>query len=243
MFEDDSFPTQKDALAIDCANLLGAMELEVEEADDEVLEDESSLMLPDDNEKIQLPDEWIYDLQAKNQSFLDKDIDSNSSELLQQDKQALRNENSQLTEKHNDSVEDLAWTQPSDEVLERHQVDDSKEKTKKLNKKQQWGPMIPLRRSSRRVDDGKKVMECAQEFKRKWYLEDNAGISKKPPKPHPVSKNLLLSVAKDIGIDVEDGHPILDKMVQLYFARMGDMLSEGSHAGCSSKAVKSSLGS
>ena len=83
MFEDDSFPTQKDALAIYCANLLGAMELEVEDADDQVLEDESSLMLPDDNEKIQLPDEWIYDLQAKNQSFLDKDIDSNSSELLQ----------------------------------------------------------------------------------------------------------------------------------------------------------------
>jgi len=137
------------------------MELEVEEADDEVLEDESSLMLQDDNEKIQLPDEWIYDLQAKNQSFLDKDIDSNSSELLQQDKQALRNENSQLTEKHNDSGEDLAWTQPSDEVLERHQVDDNREKTKMLNKKQQWGPMIPLRRSSRRVDDGKKVMECA----------------------------------------------------------------------------------
>jgi len=82
LFEDDSFPTQKDALAIYCANLLGAMELEVEDADDQVLEDEISLMLHDDNERIQLPDEWIYDLQAKNPSFLDKDIDSNSSELL-----------------------------------------------------------------------------------------------------------------------------------------------------------------
>ena len=50
-------------------------------------------------------------------------------------------------------------------------------------------------------------------------------------------------MAKDIGIDVEDGHPILDKMVQLDFARMGDMLSKGSHVGCSSKAVTSSLGS
>jgi len=49
-------------------------------------------------------------------------------------------------------------------------------------------------------------------------------------------------VAKDIGIDVEDGHPILDKMAQLDFARMGDMLSKGSHVGCSSKAVTSSLG-
>ena len=50
-------------------------------------------------------------------------------------------------------------------------------------------------------------------------------------------------MAKDIGIDVEDGHPILDKMVQLDFARMGDMLSKGSHVGCSSRAVTSSLGS
>ena len=137
------------------------MELEVEGADDEVLEDESSLMLQDDNEKIQLPDEWIYDLQAKNQSFLDKDIDSNSSELLQQDKQDFWNESSQMTEKYNDSEEDFVWTQPSDEVLERLQTDDNREKTKLINKKQQWGPVIPLRRSSRRVDDGKKVMECA----------------------------------------------------------------------------------
>jgi len=46
-------------------------------------------------------------------------------------------------------------------VLERLQADDNREKTKMLNKKQQWGLVIPLRRSSRRVDDGKKVMECA----------------------------------------------------------------------------------
>ena len=72
LFEDDSFPTQKDALAIDCANLLGATELEVEDADDEVLEDESSLMLYDDNEKIQLPDEWIYDLKQRTQVFWTK---------------------------------------------------------------------------------------------------------------------------------------------------------------------------
>jgi len=82
LFEDDSVTTQKDDLAIDCANLLEVMELEVEDGEDEALEDESSLMLHDDKETIQLPDEWIYDLQAKNPSFLDKDIDSNSSELL-----------------------------------------------------------------------------------------------------------------------------------------------------------------
>ena len=175
--------------------------------------------------------------------MLDKDIDNNSSELLQQDKQDFRVENSQMTEKNNDSEEGLVWTQPSDEVFERILADDNRDKAKLFNQNQKWGPVMPLRRSSRRVDDGKKVMECAQEFKRKWYLEDNAGISKKPTKPHPVSKNLLLSVAKDIGIDIEDGHPVLDKMVQLDLDRMGEMFSKGSHASCSSKADTSSLGS
>jgi len=50
-------------------------------------------------------------------------------------------------------------------------------------------------------------------------------------------------VAKDIGIDIEDGHPVLDKMVQLDLDRMGEMFSKGSHASCSSKAATSSLGS
>jgi len=86
------------------------MELEVEDADDEVLEDESSLMLHDDNKKIQLPDEWIYDLQAKNTSLLDKNIDNNSSELVQQDKQVFMVEKSQMAGKNNDSEEDLVWT-------------------------------------------------------------------------------------------------------------------------------------
>lgn len=48
-------------------------------------------------------------------------------------------------------------------------------------------------------------------------------------------------MAKDIGIDVEDGHPILDKMVELDSARIGDMISKCSHVGCSSKAVEASL--
>ena len=48
------------------------MELEGEDAEDEILEDNSSMILQDDNEKTQLSDEWIYDLQLKNQSFLVK---------------------------------------------------------------------------------------------------------------------------------------------------------------------------
>ena len=66
-----------------------------------------------------------------------------------------------MTKKNNDSEEGLVWTQPSDEVFERILADDNREKAKLFNQKQKWGPMMPLRRSSRRVDDGKKVMECA----------------------------------------------------------------------------------
>jgi len=67
--------------------------------------------------------------------------------------------------------------------------------------KQQCGPVIPSRRSSRLIDSGKTVLENAQDFKRKWNLEDNAGISKNPSKTHVVFKKLLISMAKDIALE------------------------------------------
>lgn len=84
-------------------------------------------------------------------------------------------------------------------------------------------------------------MENAQDFKRKWNLEDNAGISKNPSKSHVVSKKLLISMSKDIGIGIEDGNPILDKMVDLDSIRIADMQAKCSHSGCSSNTLHTRL--
>jgi hypothetical protein len=48
---------------------------------------------------------------------------------------------------------------------------------------------------------------------------------------------LLLSVAKEVGIDVEDGNPILDRMVELDSSRLADMNARCSKTGCSSRSV------
>jgi hypothetical protein len=41
------------------------VELEEEEMEDEGLEDSMMILLQDDNEQVQLLDEWVYDLQHK----------------------------------------------------------------------------------------------------------------------------------------------------------------------------------
>jgi hypothetical protein len=63
-------------------------------------------------------------------------------------------------------------------------------------------------------------MANAQDFKRKWNLEDDKGITNKTSKIPSISKDLLNSVAKDIGVLVEDGSPIMDKMVELDNSRI-----------------------
>jgi uncharacterized protein (UPF0548 family) len=120
----------------------------------------------------------------------------------------------------------------------KHKPESYLEKTKKTNKKIQWGPVIPLRRSTRHVDNGKDVLENAQDFKRKWNLEDNAGINKKSSKTLAISENLLLSVAKDIGIGIEDGNPILQKMVELDSNRVIYMEAKCSHQDCVGKNLE-----
>jgi hypothetical protein len=67
----------------------------------------------------------------------------------------------------------------------------TKEKAKKNTKQQKWGPVLPTRRSNSHIDNGKSVMAKAQEFKRKWNLEDNSGITQKAPKTHRFLKSFL----------------------------------------------------
>jgi hypothetical protein len=126
----------------------------------------------------------------------------------------------------------LPNTQPNVEVVEIQRQQEGQAKPKKTSTKQQWGPTIPIRRSSRLIDNGKTVEANAQDFKRKWNLEENKGISHTANKIPSVSKSLLISVAKDIGIEVEDGNPILDKMIDLDNSRVSDSTVACKHKNC-----------
>lgn len=70
----------------------------------------------------------------------------------------------------------------------------------KRSKQKQWGPILPLRRSSKNLDTGKTMLEKAQEAKRKWNLENKAGNTK-------ISKTLLVNVANEIDVEILDGNP------------------------------------
>jgi len=220
------------------------MELEGEDVEEEILDEEMEKMLQEDNEKTQLPGEWIYDLELKNQSHLSVVAKAKSCSAVGQQEflQQPPSDNQLLSEKGKEVEVDISWSQPTAEDKERHQPVTFLEKAKKATKKQDWGPVIPTRRSSRIMDNGKTVTENAQEFKRKWSLEDNTGKTKKSTKLHVVSKHLLLSVAKEVGIDVEDGNPILDRMVELDSSRLADMNARCSKTGCSSRSVDTEAG-
>jgi uncharacterized protein (UPF0548 family) len=65
-------------------------------------------------------------------------------------------------------------------------------KTRKKSGKQQWGPNVPVRRSSRNLGTGRNMVGKAMEAKRKWNLEDKAGITNKSKS----SKSHLLSICQ-----------------------------------------------
>lgn len=66
-------------------------------------------------------------------------------------------------------------TQPSQVQIEAATGEQELQKKGAANKKAKWGPVLPLRRSTRHLEDGKTMMDKAQEAKRKWNLDDNTG--------------------------------------------------------------------
>lgn len=131
-----------------------------------------------------------------------------------------------------DNADNFSSSFPELRRLDNQKIMEEKGKSKKVEKKQKWGPVIPTRRSSRLVDNGKAMVANAQDFKRKWNLEDNKGINHKTHNIPSISKNLLVSVAKDIGVVVEDGNPILDNLVELDNSRMADNIARCKHVSC-----------
>lgn len=90
--------------------------------------------------------------------------------------------------------------------------------------------MIPQRRSQRHIGDDRTMTQKAQDLKRKLSLEDNKGIK-------TISTSSLLSMATEIGLEVEDGNPqssaLLDSILALEKTRNEAGSSSCNHASCS----------
>lgn len=96
--------------------------------------------------------------------------------------------------------EEICSTQPSAEIAEKAQF---LKKGKKV-----WGPDIPTRRSKRGTDDGRTMLEKAQDLKRKHALEVKGGM-KQTSKPISI-KDSLITIAAEFGIISKDGNPFYD---------------------------------
>lgn len=200
---------------MECINLLKAMELNEEEDVVDLIDVDEIQISQEDEETVNLPEEWIFYIQDKRQSLLGE----YSNEILsdKKDQAPYKNDDqgsSSVLSLETGGEEEETSTQPTTEDVEKLKQDDGLSKTNRGNSKNQWGPSVPLRRSSRLVDDGRIMMDKAQDSKRKWNLDDNPGINSKSQSY--VSVVLLQSVAKDIGIAGLDGNPkVLDNMISL----------------------------
>ena len=81
---------------------------------------------------------------------------------------------------------------------------------KKRVEKKKYGPIEVERRSTRGNNDGRSVLEKAQEIKRKWYEGDAKGTK---PTHTSISSSDLSNVANAIGIYNKDGSPVRETHV------------------------------
>lgn len=183
---DEIFTTEQDRER-ECVNLLKVMELEegqVEVTIEEPLVFEELIKNNGaDNEEVELvnlPEEWVYELQQRKINGNDnKEVNQNFANQANLGLDGVHNRVTDVPEFEASDAENIIMqsSQPTVDDLEKVKLNGHL-KGKRAVKKQQWGPVILLRRSSRNIDDGRTMMEKAQEAKRKWNMEENASNKK-----------------------------------------------------------------
>lgn len=235
---DEIFTTEQDRER-ECVNLLKVMELEegqVEVTIEEPLVFEELIKNNGaDNEEVELvnlPEEWVYELQQRKINGNDnKEVNQNFANQANLGLDGVHNRVTDVPEFEASDAENIIMqsSQPTVDDLEKVKLNGHL-KGKRAVKKQQWGPVIPLRRSSRNIDDGRTMMEKAQEAKRKWNMEENASNKKLSI---VTSAARLLSVAKDIGVVVQDGNPdLVNQMLEVDNKRSKDSMLQCKHIPC-----------
>jgi hypothetical protein len=137
-FDDAEFDNQ--AQTLECANLLKAMELDEEEGLVEELEDNFDTLIQEDDETCQLPEEWVFNITEDR-------VGSQSSSQI---------------DFTMGIVSDLTKGRETDKSEEEIQALEEKvQQRRRGSKKQQWGPIVQTRRSTRNIDNGKTMMEKA----------------------------------------------------------------------------------
>lgn len=164
-----------------CMNLLRAMELEEKEENSEM---EQIMEAGEDNELINLPEEWVYSLsegEIRDNTQPPSEVNNGEEMLPEQEEQHdQEGDVNMLGEQGKTTIGEEGRTK------------------RKTNK---WGPIQAEKRSTRLREDGKTALEKAQNLKRKVNLEDNQG--KKTYASAVLSKSEFFHIAEVVGVTVE----------------------------------------
>jgi hypothetical protein len=153
-------------------------------------EEEKSDEAKGEDEMLYLPEEWIFsvaDQYEQGETSYNQIEDSkpknteSNPKQISQDKQTYR-----------------------EEVFPEY---GGREKTKK----QQWGPVVVKEKSRRQAEDGRTIMEKAQDIKRKWNEAETTGKIKQ--KHLHVSASDLSNLASAIDVVSKDGHPVSSMLI------------------------------
>ncbi|TVT99235.1 hypothetical protein EJB05_55411, partial [Eragrostis curvula] len=113
-----------------------------------------------------------------------------------------------------------------------------KAKEKKKQKINQWGPVLVEKRSTR-VQDGRTVMQRAQDLRKEWNLEAKKGMNKNFNPFSVLSVSEITTVADVVGINLGEQVDVVSEVVESFqkvdAGRKVDMIQSCSTVGCSEK--------
>jgi hypothetical protein len=174
-----------------CINLLNAMELDDKESEDR-WEEEKEDTEPE-QEQFYLPEEWVYGISKEGGQTYPE----------QREMQDQAEEEEQIQENEVGQERD-----PTPQVKKQ-----GGRPRKAEPKQKQWGPLQAERRSARTVNDGKIVIEKAQNLKRKVNLEENQGT--KPPLPQTLSQDTVTYVAHLLDVNIGHTHNAVEVVKEI----------------------------
>lgn len=189
-----------------CTSLLRAMELDSSDDEEDGIQQDLLSNQREDEEMLTLPKEWVDHLVSKRSE--------GNLEGMIVDSQEIESGAEELISKED---EEQQCTQPSVEEVARCLNQNVAEERPKKNKNQVWGPILAPRKSKRLCEDGKSMLQKAQENKKKQNLDGCQG--KKSKTLCQFDSSTLSDIANVIGVVAKDGHPfnqnLLDSMIDL----------------------------
>lgn len=120
----------------------------------------SNMLNKEEAELVNLPEEWIYEMQHQKKDMVIREgVNHNSSFQLSRGMENVDNISVEVSRLGpTTEILHMQSSQPTVEDLKKAKLA-GRQRSKRLVKKQQWGLVFSLRRSSRNIDDGRTMLD------------------------------------------------------------------------------------